>query len=1199
MTATSRTKTVADGQPVSLETRYEETVEVTPAVALVHVHTSEPYEGPDSLVLRSEDGEAKSDRTYWRELTIRDQTHAQTRVECAFTIDDHQGSAVKKEELEDLTFQLAWRPAGAAEDEILLFENQPTRRVWNLDGLLGSPVEERVMAHLGVFRFQECSGLSFPGEGGLNVELPDQLREVYEPLPEEEGGPFPAPDQESGVPVQSRSSSEASESEASKEEEGSIPGASVPEAAPPEGDRWIALYGQISPETDTLDSRPFLLGAYRATTDGSYKRASLNGDSPSPDGPAQDDVLLPIGCVGAGPIGIFARLMLGTPSTDRLEQGTALLQKGKVQESLLPATTPLFVNQSSDGQLPEVQDTGPQPGSAAGILSARAESHVRCSDSGPGRVLFLTNALWVAERRIRAAEAANEHIQEWSKQAGWAGGPSDFVGGLCYDPVHDRQYLNENLADAPITIDPDDTSDRAHYHVDPDYNMETTWAPFSPEQVNTRVEGSVREKAAHHELGQYLYGYRCKQAFLTWNRDRAARRAQTLLGSSILYQCVLDLYASPASADELSPFLDHLFDLFPRLLLAGGFPPLPHAREGALTGRTNTGDEYLSLQELTGRSFLCVLIQLGLKTDTALYPLVFACAPIVLSQGDEESAGGPPTGLKRFARFLMWTAYGEDVDLTHTEDGDYRLYDDNPQNADVVLTQKSGEAGDVLRRPWQLELSGRVKSELEARTESLFPDTERITAIHMLNGFLAGQGAMDYLSSEPFGFDDASAAAKLLVKVPALVDEGTSYSDIIDGQMPGWVGEFLLRVGPGLDVLTGARDFGQAVFDTDPRGQAVARDPNYLSMAGAVLSTAGGIALTVGSGPVAVGGAIGVLIGGAAQWLNEIEDRLDVEAADPLNGWLASNYVWGNAFEDQGTRQSRDALFDTVRPDPDLRSDPTTKSLGTTPLPGAVSEQTKALTERAFYFPTGVGVGTPEDGSSPQGLQLDIAIGYLPVRGTLMVNANVEAPGMPPAPVRCAVHYLQTATSLRYCVCPSSTRLDLPRQHDVDLSNWVEEMQWAWARTDELELSTGERVSASHLEIHIGQWPTRFDSREREETATYAERMHVEKRMPIAAAIYEGLGSAMGQDMDANRRDKELMENYRRAKEVRRTVAPRSHLSGSRQLSRILEGGDFQITGAVFFDPLRSFCSRPRIPDSRRASDDRVIAREPIRFRYS
>ena len=181
----------------------------------------------------------------------------------------------------------------------------------------------------------------------------------------------------------------------------------------------------------------------------------------------------------------------------------------------------------------------------------------------------------------------------------------------------------------------------------------------------------------------------------------------------------------------------------------------------------------------------------------------------------------------------------------------------------------------------------------------------------------------------------------------------------------------------------------------------------------------------------------------------------------------------------------------------------------------------------------------------------------------------------------------------RYCVVPNGNRLEVPDRESGDLSGWIDDQNWSWAAPEEIRLPNGEAVDAPMLDVHVGEWPTDFDSREREQTAKYARRMHVEKQLWVEEHLFSPLG------MTGKNEARGRMQNRREAAEVAETVDPKAHWTGPEELGAILESGSFQVDGAVFFNPLSPLQTDPRIPDADASPDDQLLAREPIKFNCS
>jgi len=165
----------------------------------------------------------------------------------------------------------------------------------------------------------------------------------------------------------------------------------------------------------------------------------------------------------------------------------------------------------------------------------------------------------------------------------------------------------------------------------------------------------------------------------------------------------------------------------------------------------------------------------------------------------------------------------------------------------------------------------------------------------------------------------------------------------------------------------------------------------------------------------------------------------------------------------------------------------------------------------------------------------------------------------------------------RYCVVPNGNRLEVSDRESGELSGWVDDQKWSWAAPEEIRLPNGEAVDAPMLDVHVGEWPTEFDSREREQTATYARRMHVEKQLWVEEHIFSPLG------MTGKNEARGRMQNRREAAEVAATVDPKAHGTGPEGIGAILESGSFRVSGQALFCPLQPFDPDPEMPNEVRA----------------
>ena len=191
---------------------------------------------------------------------------------------------------------------------------------------------------------------------------------------------------------------------------------------------------------------------------------------------------------------------------------------------------------------------------------------------------------------------------------------------------------------------------------------------------------------------------------------------------------------------------------------------------------------------------------------------------------------------------------------------------------------------------------------------------------------------------------------------------------------------------------------------------------------------------------------------------------------------------------------------------------------------------------------------------------LDIAVGYLPSYGTLMVDASVipSTQGLVEKPVRCAVHYVKADGDFLYCVVPKGARLELPEKMDATFSEWVSgQSDWAEAPRGPIELPDGGRGDAARLQVHVGTWP---DASEYEEDmqafAQHVLRLQESRSGHLQAEI----------------------ENREQLRTVARSAPPPSRIDGPEGLGDILQSGEFSVTGTVYFRPLQPFDPKPTIP---------------------
>lgn len=943
----------------------------------------------------------------------------------------------------------------------------------------------------------------------------------------------------------------------------------------------MAIYGVFATEEDDYAPAPTLLGAYKATQSGKYKRADLSGDEPSASGPAQADVLLPTGHVGSGAVHLFARLALGTPSSERFRQGERLLQRGgAARADLLYATTPMFWGQPSPGEVPTPNDMGAHPVDPTAALAVHdAANHVARSGEGPGYEVYLLNPLWAAERRVRAAEAATEHHKDWRKKTGtWAEGPSDMLGGVCHHPAHDRTYLSDQLlqvtpqisepaapdgSDGPSPNGTDEPEASKKGKTDLSLDMGRAWAPFSPGEIGVSATGdeagdfSVYADSDSY-LGQFVYGAKCTRAFLVWNRSRATRRALILLFSSYVYQGLLDVQ----SASSTPPIAAPLVNLYARLGAIGVTVPF----DGDLHAMAKDPETDPALKAVTGSPFFKVLTKIG--TEYATQKLAFAGAARMVA--DVNQAGGRGVdAAKEIGGYLMNAGPG--AYEAEKIDGEWRLYraGGSPQSPDVrIVPTKVGPEGSKSTH-WTIRPQGQIKQDVAAAADKLKTRAGLDVSMRALNAAVAGYAV--FATSSDDTVTDPLNLLKGAAEMAALLDESTTYSDVMKGTVPSSLGRVAEIGSTTADIALAGVDVYRGWTDTDPRGQAVVKDPNWLGIVGH--ATGGAMALFAYLAQATPLGIVGAVVSGATllwQAAMEAEAR---EEADPLR-WIGSGSLWGQDFTHKGARAARIKLMKSVQPDPAVTADPRSAKLVSgrerKPIKKVLEAEGKDIIENGFSFPTSVsprrgprlsGSGDP---SPVQALSLHVGYAYLPTAGTLMVDADVQNPNIPePAKIKCAIHYVDDG-DVRYCVRPvSAGRADpiRPLQEGETLMDRAQSAGWAHAGHGAFEGPNGETLQGSLLSVRVGSAWSSYDEGAEPEAPADATGT----AQPRAERAQSGL-----------------------------TAGRKEILEGPSGLDGILQSGSFQVSGQALFHPLQPFDPDPEMPNP----EERFVAIEEIQYSY-
>jgi hypothetical protein len=178
----------------------------------------------------------------------------------------------------------------------------------------------------------------------------------------------------------------------------------------------------------------------------------------------------------------------------------------------------------------------------------------------------------------------------------------------------------------------------------------------------------------------------------------------------------------------------------------------------------------------------------------------------------------------------------------------------------------------------------------------------------------------------------------------------------------------------------------------------------------------------------------------------------------------------------------------------------------------------------------------------PNRLRLDIAYGFLPSVGTLIVDATVLKEDQRPVPIKCIIHYAEVDDRLYYRACRDGKGLDVPR--DVAVTQWVKGEGWPVGRRRRVRLPDGRGGDAQHLSVYLGDWWRRDRSPKKTLSIARPDNTRVSRRR------------------------------------VQDPVHPLAFLDNSDVLQKVLKSGAFQISGIVYFYPLRPFNPRATVPDT-------------------
>ena len=1216
-------RTASVGQEVAVSTHVYNHVRRARAVALVEVYADRPYEGPDTLVLRSAEGRehrSPGEHLYWNEIAVAEAEHSGHRVECAFALEAGEGTASERSDLQERRYTLAWRPTGRAEEEIVLMRAAPYETVWSVGA------RRHVAAGLVAVRFRECPDVSLAEPEPQPVPaLPEPLAGEQAPY-DTEGRLFPVPDPERARPVASRSS-------ASSRRSGT--GGDGEDALPP-GERWVYLFQYVDraetgddaeqgtaaasevgpPEAARAETR--LLGAYRATEGGTYRRGRVGGneDTLSAEGPEQSDVLLPAFTADARRQAAYARLsMVGVPG-DRAYRMTERL--AEFDPAFVGSLTPVPLREGvPDGPL-ELRTLCPLPGLEA-EMPIEPDAYLDETADTPGCPLYLASPLGAPAARLRAAEEARARRRAWEKKLGGAGDLSALVGTPCFDPVHDREHLTPFLADGTVRVRIEDPTSSVDFVeiMQEEYDLQAQWAPFSPEDVEAVAPGPAADrfpKAADSTtlLGQFLCGLRRQRAYLRWNRDRAVRAAEEALDVPLFRQLVRDGCAA-AAADGATPGLDRLraslFPLLARLPGVGGgrqlvdqmqrdpadrgpFDRVDRLDEETYAALTDPLDEAAEgpVEALAGHPFFKSLFALAKDSTAALHQLAIASTSAFFALDRGRTTGRrAPRGAALLGAHLMRASH-ESFDVERTVDAEGRttaLRYVAGGTAEVELTWTGAEDGTAVdgspadeapgEGRWRLRLRGQVREDATAAARPVAEAAGRAgDVLEVLDVLLALYTAGRAAERGEAGVGEALAVGSGLVGLAERVLEKSS--------SPARLGRVLATAAAWASGVDLAWSVYQEATQTESRGLGQVANPDGAGLLGKVLTSTGSALMTgvVGTATTTlVSGGVLTLAGGLILWLNHLHEEAERAAADPLADWLPTGSLWGAGHGARGTAESRDRLFALVRPGEDRTAAPARRQkLGTDRLPAALRRQAEAFAERAYTFPTTAAVrrgrAQARGTETPlRGLLLRPTLGYLPAYGTLMVDAEVtpEEEGRVGVPLQCAVHYVDDGDRTRYCVKPGRhgqiERLAL--RDGMSLPEQAEFDGWAGAKSGTI-VSDEEEIEAPALPVYVGGvWH------------------------PIAPDDEPGPDAVA-----ADRIEPSVDEAYRRQKarlhrgQGQFAAEEAAIIDGPDGLEEIVETGEFRIAGTVYFESLRPFNPSPSIPNS----GDRLISIDDFDYTY-
>ena len=1191
---TAENTLLAAENTLSVSTKNDHEVWSTIARARVHIHGTEVPKGADTLVLRSMDGTDRSSCSYWKKRPVQEATAGEEEgiLTLDFTISMNDGT--KEWELKDLSYLLAWRPTDSAENEVLLFQNRAAETVWQTEAL------EEPVARLMVTRFYVAKRLTLPDRDPPVFDdswTPEGAREDETNVPDAPN-PYAGVDPDSvmnveyrddPVPVRTAADLVTAQSDGDPSE--------MDDSTPPAGPRWVTVLRRWDDAEDipsyaekglTGSKQVELIAVCKVTEEGTYKYATFGAeDRASVEGDPQSDVLLPP--VGGG--ALYARLSMVPPTKTALRAQVRALNESHDDDVSGSSFLAVPLGDAlAQGPQATVDDPSAAPGDAN------------------GGVVYLPNPLSAAQRRFLRARSATDRLIQWQQKTKGTMELSGLVADTCFSATHGRSYLQADLKKGTGGLPWGEREFASHPAFSGDGGPQGAFA--QPPETGDLFGVNILGPEEGGLLGHVMHGYTCKRAFLRKRRDRAVEATRKVLHSPLYRDLLYEAAAQPETdaGQTLGTQLIRIEASMAgvgdgRHLLRRGLteslgagPSLQDAMTPLEKAKDLAVDE-LIIEEPTFKA-LFVIAQ---GSPKALEQLVLGAAPSLLSAGvhlDLQLDTSVPDGLALTGGFLVANAEGTGSVATHVEtaapgEAAFRV---ERAGASARFEQKEVEGlkhrGTAVRYRWQAAAATEltIDPDRAARAVGLTPEglSTTGTGLDALNVLIAGAALQAHYAEGRLEPKDGVSAAKFFADSADLWAAAKGSKEALPA-----IGKMLVAAGPALDAVEVAWTVSKALAHEREQGLQEIDDPNY---AGAV----GHVALTVGSGillgsfgvAAGIGGAALVGLGGALHWYQRWENVAEDRAADPLTDWLPTGSQWGTDYA--GDPSARNALVKLVQPgiDPDP------------PPAEPVKRETKKFVEKAFTFPTAVGVPPKPDAPDPEArsgppdrLFFSIIPEYVPkTRGTFMVDATVEGTtrGMMKESVdlACAVHYVQVDRGFRYCVVPPNAPLELPGE--TSLSEIAEAQKWAWAQEGASPVPGGEPQRKRHFPVHVGgTWPVEELSKTEQQVAEKHLAMDVSRdRMSAGRFVAEDLFGLEGTDEGLKR---EVEEAKRRL----RQVGPASVLPAPEGLGSILESGRFEVSGYVYFNPLHPFQIAPSIPSGPPAETGRMLAGAEIDYMHS